>query len=538
MNNSSHKIWLNNGAGIILLFSIAGALLIWLCTARYGAGLWPDAVKYIAAARSILHGEGLLIHYAIPGPFIAWAPLYPMLLAVISETFHADPFHISNIINAGIFGLIIFTACMIARKQLSFSPAFVCLTAIFVVFSESLFNISLYASSEPLFIFLSLIAILSADSYRKKNDLPSLLFFSAAIGLATLTRYIGVSIIPLGILLIVLSNKGMLKSKIYHLVIYGILSIVPICLWLLRNYIVSGTLMGVRAPSQHTLLQNIYYSFVAIIGCQFPHNIIISLMIIAYISIIVVVFGLKNYKRFHLENFYSFLSQSWVLSVYVASYTLFLLISSTTTAYDTINDRLLSPIYVPSILLILFSVEKMIGPLRNSSSRAFKLIFLSIILLALFEPARIMMKSVQGDIAQGVTGYSDKEWKESPTIHYLLNNTSCEKSVIFSNDPDAIYILTNINARWSPPRNAYMSPQTKYNVFDLKGIWPEQSLALLVWFNNKDRNYLFSPNELMQVSKMEPIAKLADGVIYRISRYGQDEHDVVLLNKQVFLLSL
>src|SRR5260221_14019411 len=63
---------------LVLLVMILGGI----ATARYGAGVASDSVKYLAVAQNLLDGNGLIDHHG--SPFLSWPPLYPIFLAGLS----------------------------------------------------------------------------------------------------------------------------------------------------------------------------------------------------------------------------------------------------------------------------------------------------------------------------------------------------------------------------------------------------------------------------------------------------------------------
>lgn len=65
-----------------LLAFLAGALLVYVATSAYGIGLTPDSVSYLAAAKNLKHGHGLIDYDGTP--FIKWPPVYPCALYSIS----------------------------------------------------------------------------------------------------------------------------------------------------------------------------------------------------------------------------------------------------------------------------------------------------------------------------------------------------------------------------------------------------------------------------------------------------------------------
>lgn len=90
----------------LVLLALVGAILILLSTSRYGAGLSPDSVGYIGTARNLITGAGFISYGG--SPTVEWPPLYPALLALVGGTFETDPLLLANVVNALIFGLIVY----------------------------------------------------------------------------------------------------------------------------------------------------------------------------------------------------------------------------------------------------------------------------------------------------------------------------------------------------------------------------------------------------------------------------------------------
>ena len=116
-------------------------------------------------------------------------------------------------------------------------------------------------------------------------------------------------------------------------------------------------------------------------------------------------------------------------------------------------------------------------------------------------------------------GFSRKFWKDSETINHLVQDQTLDKEcILYSNSPEAIYILANIAAKLCPCRTLYNSTEIVNEISDLRGCWPETDTAYLVWFNRIRRDFLFTNVELQTISEMEQIAQLDDGKIYYIAK--------------------
>jgi len=88
---------------------------------------------------------------------------------------------------------------------------------------------------------------------------------------------------------------------------------------------------------------------------------------------------------------------------------------------------------------------------------------------------------------------------------------------IYSNAPDALYILTGLAGRMSPSQDLNNSIERTKQVLTLKGSWSQEDGSYLIWFDNlKGRNYLFTVDELQNPASIREIIRVADGAIYSI----------------------
>src|SRR5574341_1188324 len=73
-------------ASLMLVLMVLGGI----ATARYGAGVSSDSVKYLSVAQNLLDGHGLYDHRG--WPLLSWPPLYSMLLAGLAWLTRMDVF--------------------------------------------------------------------------------------------------------------------------------------------------------------------------------------------------------------------------------------------------------------------------------------------------------------------------------------------------------------------------------------------------------------------------------------------------------------
>jgi hypothetical protein len=495
--SSQNKIWL-------IILALFGAGIILFSTHSYGAGISSDSVDYISAARNIINGTGAF--YFDGTPLVLYPPLYPALVAIVGKIVGMDPLSYTNFIDAFLFGLIIYLGGILIFKYLKYSPPFFFVGILAIVFSKPLFSVSVMAWSEPLFICLVLLSLIFANSYILRNNITSLLLFSLSVAILPLVRYAGVIIIIWGVLVIFMfSSNNSFKNRLKHLIIFAIISIIPIGFWLIRNYIISRTLFGARLTStvaSYPFLRNVFRAFYLIIKWYGP--------IILYCGV-----GITLVTIHRLRDSWDFVKikmpQIGPIILLIVIYISFLFISTNLLHVGRTDDRLLAPIYIPITLLLLIVTEKLFESYKKlySIKIAHFGLVLGIIIWLIYPPITIVSKVV--DQKQNGYGYSGKVWKASKTVQYLCQPHTLESgSTYFTNSPETIYILANFTAK--------MSPYKTKDISTLKGFWPQEKKSYLIWFDQIESSDLSSIDELKKVANIDLIARFDDGAFYSITR--------------------
>lgn len=126
-------------------------------------------------------------------------------------------------------------------------------------------------------------------------------------------------------------------------------------------------------------------------------------------------------------------------------------------------------------------------------------------------------------IIYGAGGLNQKDWQESKTIAFLRANPQLDDRTIFTNSPDAVYILANINSRYLPAKSSN-SEEAERQLDSLNGQWPPEE-SYLVWFNNRNRTWMFTGEELQTIVEVNEETILEDGAIYAISRVSNQFYE-------------
>lgn len=487
----NQRLWL-------LLFAMSSAAIVYIPTTRFGAGLSPDSVGYIAAARNILTGQGFT---AFDGsPFISQPPLYPALLAVVGKLTGADPVLFANVLNAFLMGVIVFLSGSLALSQLRLRPIYVFTGLVAVSLSAPLISISMMAWSEPLFICFGMMSLILAHSYRENNTWQSLILFSLSTACSMLTRYSGVAFLLWGSLLIYLTHAKSLKARIKDILVFIIISGLPLAIWLIRNYIVSNTFFGPRSPSTFPLWKNLGYT-IRTLSMWFS-----SLLKVYCIGAgLLAILCIKNKWRF----LNAVVNRFTPIASFILIYLLFIIISSSITSYDPIGDRLLSPLYVPIILLLLLLAEAFVETYANRLPKHVLFAFLFCGLL--IWQARHIPHVIEYAANQYQNGIEldGREWKASQTLQFLsAHRTDTYGFECYSNFSGAVYYLADIKAKSTKNKS--------HNKLQFLESLSSERPALLIWFNKIQSHP--SIEEIQAGANTTLIAGFNDGAIYRVTR--------------------
>ena len=232
-----------------------------------------------------------------------------------------------------------------------------------ILVSIPLSYVSKYIWSEPLFILLTLLFMISLDNYIYKSSLKFLIEASVFASLACLTRYIGITAVITGCILLLIQNKKFI-NKLVETLIFGLISSAPTVLWIIRNYLLSNTLAGERVPTKNTFSENIDITFKTIASWFAPYysyfTLYIMLGLCVVISIIIIIRNFhKNIGQIAVgENKAYRILIPFIFSLVYISY---LIGSASLIDFDNINNRLLVPVYAPITIMMFFTLNDILA---------------------------------------------------------------------------------------------------------------------------------------------------------------------------------
>lgn len=510
-----------------LLFALVGALGV-VFTTKFGAGLSPDSVVYVTAARNLLQGRGF-VELGGPDrwpPLVHFPPLYPALLALAGLGL-VDPIHVARWLNAllfaaniGLVGLIIFEGTRGSWRAAA-GGAFLAATAV------DLLSVHSMAWSEPLFIFLGLLGLCLLARYARSPSPRRFVASATAIAAAALARYAAPPLILTGVLVVYAAGEGSRGVRARRAAGWLAISCAPMALWLVRNLLVAAqptdrglvfhpvsrgrlgqavaTVTGWLPPLKSFAPANPMPVAASLGACIF------AALVLVYVPRLARIAPSPRTGRVAADP------APFLLGTFVVTYGVFLLISISFFDYSTpLDARMLSPGFACLICLAVILGHRLAAADRWTGKpvRALLLILGIVCAAAYLNQATVWVLTHRRDSR----GYAAAMFRESATL-LALRQTDPGRP-IYSNAADAIFIISARPAQFLPTKT--LSGQDKDNPAyraDLDRMRRRMAGegALLVYLRPNGRAYLPSEDELKATLPLTLLAEYHDGAVYGLA---------------------
>ena len=192
-----------------------------------------------------------------------------------------------------------------------------------------------------------------------------------------------------------------MRIRIRHLALFLPISVLPLGVWVMRNYHVAGAVSGSRTSSIYTISQNLTLTLKTFLRWFVPEAVTGN-------GIILVLIGLS---ASFLAGAVMWANRSKIkttlldigpILLLIAGYTGFLVGYSSIIGFDKIGNRLLSPVAVPVLLMLLFLFGRasvLLG--RRFPQRPVDLFLAAVIIIFMVYPATATLSLVEKHISEG-----------------------------------------------------------------------------------------------------------------------------------------
>jgi hypothetical protein len=453
----------NNRFPLLLAgLAIVGVFVTWVHT-PWGVRVGHDSLFYLSAAQNVLKGLGLsrLTAEGQGIPLTHYPPLYSLLVAGFSFLVKGDIFLSARWIAVLGFGLTVFLFGFLCYRY-SRSGLAGLLGACFCLGSPILLTVSIAAFSEGTFIFLLLLALWLIAKSLPELEPRSVLAAAALTAFTCLTRYVGNATILAGVAAILLLSTQSLKKKIGAAILYGAASSLPIALWYLRNWMVTGNTtnrtFAVHLPGKAELYQALNTMTAWILPESLPFQ--IRFLFSTVVFLMVCASALRWGVRLHREGKGIFNESAFqfslLLSLYASIYLFSLVVSraffDSSTRWEV---RILSPLYIAGSLLAVIVLWNGFQ-LERHAWRKISFAALFILWIVGYLPESVQFLN-QNRLEGG--GFAGPAWKNSATMQALKRFPL--DAIFYSNNTTAIYFVLGKPANGIPERYDSVKAQVR-----------------------------------------------------------------------------
>ncbi len=501
------------GLALTIAAGLGAAIWMYWITA-HDIGVSPDSTIYIEAAKSWTLGNGL---YVQGKPMTHYPPAYPMFLGATSLLFEGDLLQAARFVAIFFFGTGIFLSSLGVKISTNHSLLATAVSIYFLLSSTLVIQVYWMAWSEAPFTSFSMLSLLLLACHILRPNRWILVLASLAAGLAILTRYVGIVLLPAMILAFLLFDDRCLGKKAIDITLVGSSLIFPLMMWLYRNISASQTAINRELAFHPFNLRHIR----SIVGTFYQFSLSIPVIIsfeFAWIGSIAVIFisgtvlllG-RGYIRRNIKSAYILIPSIYIL--YSIVYIIFITISiSVLDAQTPVDYRILLPVLLPlasSYLALVWAVSEQLQR---------KYIWYAFIAMMFFSASINAAHAVPAawDMRKNGSGYTSRHWQQSEIIGYLTEIQ--DERMIYSNGPDAIRFLTDKDAWMIPGKtNPYTTRLHKSYDAEIEQIFEDcrEGRVLIAYLDDITwRWYLPLASEIESVGDLPVLSRLQDGVVY------------------------
>jgi len=459
------RISKQTGAFILALGLLAFAgIAIFIYATPEGLALNDDSIAYIAGARSILSGQGYREAWLRSNePMTHWPPGFPGMMALIGWVMNIDPLRAARALNGLIFGLNSILMGLLAWRMTRSRLAGILASVLFIL-NKSLLEIHINAMSEPLYIFLTLLAFLALDLYLNKEKIPWLIISGVLVGLAYLSRYAAVSLLVVMVVILFIFNARW-KKRFVDAVVLLISALPLILLWSYRNYAVTGNptnrhlgwhpisldnwRLGVETLSDFFMPVTQWRTSLLEIPAL-AEGFIIALFAILMFWVLRAglprFFAPQKTEQPETIPFFNGLYIFGYLSVLIMTMTLF----DPATKFQV---RIISPVY-PSLILLLTSFIVWLFKKQTTIGKI-SAVVLAIFLLGISGSSQ---HAFARNLSRSGFKFASPNWYAADSIAYL--RALPEETIVYTNEAGVVYLYTG--------RPANVIPKTKEGIQEMR----------------------------------------------------------------------
>ncbi len=456
---------------LLIALAISGAVLL-LYTTEIAPWAYSDSAAYITTAKNIAAGRGIVLqnpsgHFDL---LPRHPPLYPLAIS-LPMLFGAGALQAARWLNVILFAATIFLVGWMAFTSTRSLWLAISAAALILYTYEPLRAFS-GVMSEGLFIFLvfaSLFALNIGLKPAQESRIP-LVWSGIAAALAILTRYIGLFLLPVGIISILIIARGEFRLRLQKTLAFIIPAVILPLLWFVPVFLTSETLGNwhwIAPQNIPSMIKNYGASLFNTIGSWLPFfyrgnhiippgmKLFLGLGLIIGLASIGLIMSRKRKRPVAEGKSYGLIV---ILTTFIAVYmTIHFATYLFASTQPDANGRLFLPVYITSILLLAIIFKSVGGLVKPEWIVAVAFALLAGVTIWYFHGKMYLYTY---DMHHFGDGYTSKRWNENPIFQEIASLQTARPMA--SNDPSLILFYTG---RF--PDQIKLSPDQKTFLLDL-----------------------------------------------------------------------
>lgn len=338
-------------AAIALVGAASATMLVVAVTSRWGPVITWDSVVYLRFARD---------PSTVDQTITLFGPLFPLLIAAIGQM-GVPPLQAVRLINSLCLGMLVVVGAWAGRRVAPSGPG-AALPMCYLLSSYILIEQYSRAMSDPLGLTLGALGLAVLCRFTEESRPRYLLGAAVLTGGALAARFGSASFAIAGIAVLLGHRATPLRQRIRDAIFFGVVAGLPLCLWLVRNQVVTGGALHRPFSFHPPTFAVLSAGLDEISGWIVPRRVPFPIRVAALV-VIAVFWTVLHVSRTDRATCHVGGEFGWVLRQLCFAHVGFILIVTTfVDASVTFGTRHLLPLYLAVLLLFALSLAEAVGP--------------------------------------------------------------------------------------------------------------------------------------------------------------------------------
>ena len=462
-----------------------------------------------------------------------WPPLWPLLLAGTGFSLF-DPLVVVGPLNAAVFALTVFAVgCWLRRRVKS---RFLLVWGWFALaLSAPLIDRASTGHADSLLALLVALSLMRMEAFLREGKRSALTQAAVLAALACLTRYVGGALL-LTLLLLLLFQRGVVPvERVRRAAATGLIGGLPIAFWMLRNLLIEGTPAGERSFTPLSFMEALDHTLDALAAWFVPDARALEFRTLADLLAVAALLLLLAVAVACVAAWWKGGRGGWSLPFVAGGFTLVyvaaLIVSVILPLVELgLLHRFFAPLYAPLLALALAALDglprrgmalpsppRFIGAFAPRGWSAPALIGAAALSLWLAIHVPLTVRGIAQFNEDGfyIAG-PDARPPNSETLRFVLAEGLDREGPLLNSDPGPLHLYAGIDReanRELPLAGAAMRER----------IARADDGVAVVWFHRGQRRRDYGALDLRATPRLELLAELDDGLVFRVDRDGADE---------------